>query len=383
MVPGEQRMTGVESLDASRQARLLRLAGLAAQALDAPAAVLAFSGLERYWVHAPDWPMLAALPGDQAFHAHVLAAPDAIAVSDARCDPRLAASPLVTGAPGIRFCAGVPLLASDQARLGTLCVMAMQPRRSEPAQLAELQGIAELIVDQLELHREAMARAQAEATVAAERERLARRGRKPAVQFLDVRCRRPLRAAELGRQERPGARMWASCRRKRRCPRRERALGRHQSARTRGRDHSRGDLLHPRRRGGSVQDWPGCDGDEEPAVRLLDLRRGRPLHHEQRHLPVALEQPYRADADVAVATGYGRSQPAGAERRDAALRGDLRHRLAREVEDSGRRAMPGSSAWSASTSTSPSASGPRPASGIWPITTRSPACPTAACSRSG
>ena len=49
----------------------------------------------------------------------------------------------------------------------------MQPRRSEPDQLAELQGIAELIVDQLELHREARARALAEATAAAERERLA------------------------------------------------------------------------------------------------------------------------------------------------------------------------------------------------------------------
>ena len=173
MVPGEQRMTGVESLDASRQARLVRLAGLAAQALDAQAAVLAFSGLDRCWVHAPDWPMLAALADDQAFHAHVLAAPDAIAVSDALCDPRLASSPLVTGAPGIRFCAGVPLLASDQTRFGTLCVVATQPHRSEPDQLAELQGIAELVVDQLELHREAMARAQAEATVAAERERLA------------------------------------------------------------------------------------------------------------------------------------------------------------------------------------------------------------------
>ena len=173
VVPGEQRMTGVELLDASRQARLLRLAGLAAQALDAPAAVLAISGLEQYWVHAPDWPILAALPDDQAFQAHVLAAPDAIAVSDARCDPRLAASPLVTGAPGIRFCAGVPLLTSDQTRLGTLCVLAMQPRRSEPDHLAELQGIAELIVDQIEQQREARGRALAEATAAAERKRLA------------------------------------------------------------------------------------------------------------------------------------------------------------------------------------------------------------------
>ena len=43
------------------------------------------------------------------------------------------------------------------------------------------------------------------------------------------------------------------------------------------------------------QRGPVAHGDREPAVRLLDLRRGRSLHHEQRHLPVALGQPYRAD----------------------------------------------------------------------------------------
>jgi PAS domain S-box-containing protein len=52
----------------------------------------------------------------------------ALVLHDAPRDPRFAGHPLVTGAPGVRFFAGLPLVGSDGAAFGTLCVMDTVPR---------------------------------------------------------------------------------------------------------------------------------------------------------------------------------------------------------------------------------------------------------------
>lgn len=56
-------------------------------------------------------------------------------VPDASKDPRFASNPLVTGEPYIRFYAGAPLLSSDGAEIGALCVIDSVPRDG----LSELQ----------------------------------------------------------------------------------------------------------------------------------------------------------------------------------------------------------------------------------------------------
>ena len=71
-------------------------------------------------------------------------------VRDASCDPRFAASPLVTGAPGIRFYAGVPLVTSEDEALGTLCVIDRQARVLTESQRAGLLSLAQVAVQMLE-----------------------------------------------------------------------------------------------------------------------------------------------------------------------------------------------------------------------------------------
>jgi hypothetical protein len=82
-------------------------------------------------------------PRDVTFCAHAIHGPDIFEVSDALKDPRFADNPLVTGAPDIRFYAGMPLATESGHRLGTLCILDRQPRRLTDAQRDILRNLGQ------------------------------------------------------------------------------------------------------------------------------------------------------------------------------------------------------------------------------------------------
>jgi len=59
----------------------------------------------------------------------------------------------VTGAPDIRFYAGVPLVNAEGCPLGTLCVIDREPRTLDPDQLETLSTLARTVTTTLELRR--------------------------------------------------------------------------------------------------------------------------------------------------------------------------------------------------------------------------------------
>ena len=75
-------------------------------------------------------------PRSQSFCAHAMLRDDLMIVTDAAIDPLFASNPLVTGDPGVRFYAGAPLISSEGAPIGALCVIDTVPR---PAGLGELE----------------------------------------------------------------------------------------------------------------------------------------------------------------------------------------------------------------------------------------------------
>ncbi|MFK5690840.1 ATP-binding protein [Ornithinimicrobium sp. LYQ92] len=84
--------------------------------------------------------------------AAVLAEPAAVAVADARDDPRFADNPFVTGVIGaVRFYASAPLLTPAGVPIGRLCVFDDAPRRIEEPERRRLAVLAERIMDVLEL----------------------------------------------------------------------------------------------------------------------------------------------------------------------------------------------------------------------------------------
>ena len=63
-----------------------------------------------------------------SFCQHAMIEDDLFEVRDAAKDPRFAENVLVTDAPRIRFYAGAPLVSSEGAPLGALCVLSHEPR---------------------------------------------------------------------------------------------------------------------------------------------------------------------------------------------------------------------------------------------------------------
>lgn len=85
-------------------------------------------------------------PRDMALCAHTIAETDMLEIPDTLLDPRFRENPLVTGAPNIRFYAGVPLRTPDGFALGALCVIDSAPRHLSEGQKASLRQLADVVM---------------------------------------------------------------------------------------------------------------------------------------------------------------------------------------------------------------------------------------------
>lgn len=141
-------------LDTAPETRFDDLAQLAAQICQTPAALISFVDADRQWFKARVGWSGIEMPREISFCAHAIAQPYFFEVADALLDPRFAKNPLVVDAPHIRFYAAAPLIDSDGAALGTLCVIDFQPRSLAANQQNALCKLAQQVVMQLELKRQ-------------------------------------------------------------------------------------------------------------------------------------------------------------------------------------------------------------------------------------
>jgi EAL domain-containing protein (putative c-di-GMP-specific phosphodiesterase class I)/GAF domain-containing protein len=72
-------------------------------------------------------------------------------IEDLREDPRFRDNPLVTGPESMRFYAGAPLVTRNGIALGTLCLMDRAPRVLSDNEQRQLQTLARVVVNQMEL----------------------------------------------------------------------------------------------------------------------------------------------------------------------------------------------------------------------------------------
>ncbi len=107
-------------------AELQAIVNFAAKLCNAPASMVSLLDDKRQYFLARTGIEQRETPRDIAFCAHALGRSDVLEVEDATKDPRFAENPLVTGAPGIRYYAGQPLVSVEGAPLGTLCVVDTQ-----------------------------------------------------------------------------------------------------------------------------------------------------------------------------------------------------------------------------------------------------------------
>jgi diguanylate cyclase (GGDEF)-like protein len=140
-------LEALELLDTPAEAEFEALVQIAKQMLNCPIVALSLIDAERQWFKARCGLDVSETPREHAFCEHAIQAQRPLIINDAARDPRFAGNPLVTGAPYVRFYAGVPIFAAlepgtPRVPLGTICVIDTRPRLLTTDQIAGLENLA-------------------------------------------------------------------------------------------------------------------------------------------------------------------------------------------------------------------------------------------------
>ncbi|SER75094.1 sensor domain-containing diguanylate cyclase [Sphingobium sp. YR768] len=138
-------------LDTPSEGAFDKITDLVRTLVGVPISAVSLIDTDRQWFKS-----LAGLDGTEtprsvAFCDYAIRQDEPLVVPDACADARFCDNPLVTGDPGIRSYAGVPLRTPDGYNVGSLCAVDTRTRDFAPEQLAILQGLAPIVVEQMEL----------------------------------------------------------------------------------------------------------------------------------------------------------------------------------------------------------------------------------------
>lgn len=121
------------------------IAPLPSQSPPSRAVAVSLIDQNRQWFKSCIGLSVAETSRNISFCGHAILHDDVLVIPDACSDARFYDNPLVTGAPGIRFYAGQPLTASNGSKLGTLCVIDMQPREFRSDERGLLRDLAQIV----------------------------------------------------------------------------------------------------------------------------------------------------------------------------------------------------------------------------------------------
>lgn len=117
---------GLDSLEDDPE--LQRISRFVAELCNAPVALVTVVEMEQQRFLAREGVEERTTPRPVSFCAHTMLEAGLVEVPDAKDDPRFSDNPLVTGEPHIRYYAGAPLISSEGAPVGSLCVLDYEPR---------------------------------------------------------------------------------------------------------------------------------------------------------------------------------------------------------------------------------------------------------------
>lgn len=141
----EERLAALRRLnllDTHPEERFDQITRTVRDLFDVPIALLTFVDERRQWFKSRIGLTFTETERSLSFCAHTILGDGLFEVPDATIDVRFASNPLVTGPPGLRFYAGMPLHAPGGERVGTLCVFDHRRRELNDLQRAALAGLA-------------------------------------------------------------------------------------------------------------------------------------------------------------------------------------------------------------------------------------------------
>ena len=123
---------------------------LVALTLQVPIALVSLVDKDRQWFKSRVGVDMDETSREFSFCAHAILQPTPFIVEDACSDARFRDNPLVTGAPHIRFYAGVPVVTSAGRAIGTLCAIDSRPRTLTQSQIDTLVSLASLVSKEIQ-----------------------------------------------------------------------------------------------------------------------------------------------------------------------------------------------------------------------------------------
>ncbi|MEW6257618.1 MAG: sensor domain-containing diguanylate cyclase [Pseudomonadota bacterium] len=140
-------------LDTTPEEMFDRITRIASAALGAPVAIVSLQDEDRFWFKSAHGFEHSETSIQASLCQFSMDQSDIFEIGDTWLDPRLATNPFTNGEPPVRFYAGVPLVAVEGVRIGTLCVLDHQPRSLAPAHKQILRDLAAMAAHELELRR--------------------------------------------------------------------------------------------------------------------------------------------------------------------------------------------------------------------------------------
>jgi diguanylate cyclase (GGDEF)-like protein len=136
-------------LDSAPEERFDRLTRLAKRLFGVPIALVSLVDADRQWFKSCVGLDATETSRDISFCGHAILGDDIFMIPNALDDERFRDNPLVTEKPHIRFYAGCPLTVANGSKLGTLCLIDVQPRELDEDDRALLRDLARMAEQEL------------------------------------------------------------------------------------------------------------------------------------------------------------------------------------------------------------------------------------------
>ncbi len=144
-----------EILDTAPEDAFDRVVQLAHSLFGMPTALVSLVDEKRRWAKARLGPAAIEIPRSWAFCNQAIQQAAPLVVPDAAADARFRESPLVAGAPYIRFYAGAPIRDRQGYALGAVCIISPEPNTGfSDADRDRLASLAGIVANEMELRRE-------------------------------------------------------------------------------------------------------------------------------------------------------------------------------------------------------------------------------------
>lgn len=133
-----------------------RVTRLVARLFDVPIALITLIDEDRQWFTSRYGLDITETQRALAFCEFAIRSDDVTVVPDAALDPRFCDNAFVRGESKIRFYAGAPLIASDGAKIGTVCVLDHRPRALDATQMEVLDQMSGFVMAHFEMRLETL-----------------------------------------------------------------------------------------------------------------------------------------------------------------------------------------------------------------------------------